>query len=90
VSKGYIVVNYKPSFIRQIKNLETDLVDEIIEKIELFKNPKNYSSLKVHKLHGKLKNTWSFSVDYKNRIVFMYKSKNEAVFLAFGDHCVYA
>ena len=87
--KKHISVTFKPSFVRQIKNLELELVDELIEKIELFKNPENHSSLKVHKLHGKLKHRWSFSVDYKNRIVFTYESKDEAVLLAFGDHDIY-
>jgi len=69
--------------------LEKSLIDEVFDKIDLFKNPANHSALKVHKLQGKLKDRWSFSVNYKIRIVFKYESKNEAVFSAIGDHDVY-
>lgn len=61
---------YKPTFIRQFNKLEELLQDEIIEKIELFKDKKNHKQLKVHKLTGKLKDFYSFSVNYSYRIVF--------------------
>jgi addiction module RelE/StbE family toxin len=81
---------YKPSFVRQLKSLETELIDEAFEKIELFKNEKNHRSLKVHKLHGRLAGRWSFSVNYKYRIVFIYQSKTEVVVLTIGDHTIYS
>jgi hypothetical protein len=46
-----IEVNYKPTFIKAFDDLENDLQNEIIEKTELLKEPKNHSQLKVHKLH---------------------------------------
>ena len=82
-------VRFKPSFVRAVKHLEKDLYEEVLEKIELFKNETNCESLKVHKLHGPLSDRWSFSVNYKTRIVFQYESKSIAVFLAIGDHDVY-
>lgn len=84
-----IEISFKPSFVRQVKLLEEDLFEEVIEKIEFFKYKKNHSSLKVHKLHGKLSGCWSFSVNYKIRVVFQYLSKTEIVLLAVGDHDVY-
>ncbi|MDE2116888.1 MAG: type II toxin-antitoxin system mRNA interferase toxin, RelE/StbE family [Patescibacteria group bacterium] len=86
-----IEVGYKPSFIKQLNKLEKGLVDEAIEKIELFKDPKNHALLKVHKLHGKLSGLLSFSVDFKMRIVFEYvtKKKDEAVLLVIDDHDAY-
>lgn len=82
-------VYYKPSFVRALNKLPRDLQEEVIEKIELFKVAKNHKHLKVHKLKGKLKDRYSFSVNYKYRIVFLYISKAEAVLLAVGDHDVY-
>ena len=84
-----IQVSFKASFVKQFNKLDHVLAEEIIEKIALFKNLDNHTKLKVHKLHGKLKTIWSFSVNYKIRIVFIYESKNEVVFLAIGDHDVY-
>ena len=82
-------VYFKPTFIRKLKQLETALRGEAMEKIELFKDEKNHKQLKVHKLKGVLSGRYSFSVNYKTRIVFSYLSKNEAVLLAVGDHEVY-
>ena len=82
-------VYFKPTFIRKLKSLEAALQDEIMEKIELFKDEKNHKQLKVHKLQGVLSGRYSFSVNYKTRIVFLYISKNEVVLLAVGDHEVY-
>jgi len=80
---------YLPSFIRQFKTLEKDLQEEAFEKIELFRNADNHKFLRVHKLKGRLAGRYSFSVNYKTRIVFSYISKDEAAFLDIGDHDVY-
>lgn len=84
-----IRVAYKATFIRQFDNLDVSLQEEVLEKIEQFKNPVNHLQLKVHKLHGQLKDFYSFSVNYRFRIVFEYLSSNEMVLLAVGDHEVY-
>ena len=82
-------IAYTPSFYRQFQTLETQLQEETIEKISLFKTPANHKWLKVHKLKGPLSGRHSFSINYKFRIVFSYLSKNSAVFLAIGDHDIY-
>ena len=80
---------YLPSFVRQFNKLEPELQEEVLEKIRLLKKKQNHKQLKIHKLHGRLKDRYSFSVNYKFRIVFTRLSKNEAVLLAVGDHGVY-
>ncbi len=80
---------YKPSFIKTFDRLEKSLQQEVLEKIELFRDIKNHQQLKVHKLHGELKDRFSFSVNYKFRIVFSYISKNEIRLLTLGDHDIY-
>lgn len=84
-----IQISFKPSFIRQMNKLEKSLVDEVFYKIDILKNSKDMASLKIHKLHGQMKDLWSFSVNYKIRIVFKYESKKEIVLLAIGDHEIY-
>ena len=81
-------VSYSPSFVRQCGALPADLQEEILEKIELFKKG-NHKFLKVHKLRGRLSRRYSFSVNFKYRILFTYISKQEACFLVVGDHAVY-
>ena len=80
---------YIPVFIRQIAKLEAGFQEEMMDKIQLLKDVKNHHYLKVHKLHGRLANRYSFSVNYKTHIVFTYISKQEIALLAIGDHTVY-
>lgn len=80
---------YSPFFIRKLNRMGNDLQEEVIQKIGLFKDRKNHIILKVHKLHGKFSDRFSFSVNYKFRIAFRYVSKNEVLFLDIGDHDIY-
>ena len=82
-------IAFIPAFIKKFNRLEISLQNEILDKTELFKGKKNHKVLRVHKLHGDMKNNYAFSVNYKYRIIFAYLSKDEAVFLAIGDHDIY-
>ncbi|MFA6076674.1 MAG: hypothetical protein WC735_01200 [Candidatus Paceibacterota bacterium] len=82
-------VAYTPAFIKQFNTLSKELQEEVLAKIELFKDRNNHKMLKVHKLHGKHSSKYSFSIDYKNRIVFMYLTKQEIICLFIGDHDIY-
>ncbi len=82
---------YTPTFVRMFKTLPLALQEEIIEQIERFKDSGNHRALKVHKLSGRLAGRYSFSVNYKTRIVFTYRKTQprSALLLAVGDHDVY-
>ena len=80
---------YSPKFAKKLNLFDLDLQEEVIEKIELFKDIKNHERLKVHKIHGRLKGKYGFSINYKIRIVFKYLSKQEALFLVIGGHDLY-
>jgi mRNA-degrading endonuclease YafQ of YafQ-DinJ toxin-antitoxin module len=82
-------ISYKATFIRQFNKLDKDLQEEVFEKIDFFKDKNNHTILKVHKLHGKLKDCYSFYVNYKIRIVFIWATENEATLLAIGSHDIY-
>ena len=80
---------YIPKFLRQLGTLDVELQKEALEKIELLKDPKNHKQLKVHKLKGPLAGRYSFSVNYRTRILFMYKNPKAVILLVIGDHEVY-
>jgi mRNA-degrading endonuclease YafQ of YafQ-DinJ toxin-antitoxin module len=83
-------IEYAPEFVRTWKRLPNDSQDEIIERIELFKYIRNHPLLKVHKLKGKMKDRYVFSINFHDRIVFRYtKDKKTAYLLDIGDHTVY-
>ena len=80
---------YAPHFTRKFKRLPEKLQEETLTKIEAFKDVKNHGALKVHKLRGHFTGCFSFSVNYKFRIVFEYVSKDEVALLSIGDHKIY-
>lgn len=84
-----MIIRYKPSFVREFKKLSVELQEEVLERIDLFKDAENHQKLKMHKLKGRLADVYSFSVTYSHRIVFSFESKEVAVFLAIGTHEVY-
>ena len=66
------------------------LLKEAAEKQEKIfrKNPFD-PGLKTHKLTGKLKAFWAFSIDHKYRIIFEFAKTNEVWFLSVGSHQIY-
>ena len=83
-------VAFTPQFRRQFRKLPKKLQEEILEKIDLFSDISSHESLHVHKLKGKIEGRWSFSVNYRYRIVFTWETQNKsAILLAVGDHAVY-
>lgn len=76
-------------FSRQFWKLEPSLKEEVIEKLELLKDPINHQALKVHKLTGRLSEKYSFSVNYKIRVIFSYPIPSEILLLFVGSHDLY-
>ena len=77
-------IAYTATFLKLLHRLESDLQSEVIDKIDLFKDKKNYKNLNVHKLHGKFGGRHSFYVNYKIRVVFKYIAKEEVILLLVG------
>jgi addiction module RelE/StbE family toxin len=83
-------IAYAPQFRRQFRKLPKKLQEEVFEKIELFSDLNQHKLLHVHKLSGKMVGRWSFSVNYRYRIVFMWEKQNKsAILLVIGDHLIY-
>ena len=78
--------SFKKSFKKRIK--ATKLEQEFWNRLELFiDNPFN-TQLKTHKLSGKLKGLYSFSIEYDLRVVFYFTKDNPAksVLVDIGNH----
>ncbi len=84
-----LTVSITPQFKRMFKKLESNLKEEAFDKIVQFKDPENHKKLKIHKLKGVHKNRYSFSVNYRIRIVFAYTNKHSVILTAIGSHDVY-
>ena len=81
-------IYYAPAFIRHFKNLPRDAQKEVSAKEKLFRKNLFDPLLKTHKLTGKLKGYYSFSVTYHYRILFAIE-KRAIVFIDIGTHSIY-
>ena len=61
------------------------------DKEKIFKTNPFGVQLETHRLHGKYKNYWAFSVDSDYRIMlqFLDAAKTKAVFINIGTHSIY-
>ncbi len=67
-----------------IKLHDAKLFKKIQKQLELFiQNPRHHS-LRIHKLEGKLKNTWSLSISMGLRLLYIEDS--EYYFFDIGTH----
>jgi len=76
---------FKRAFKKRIKGNE-DVEERFWQKLERFSGNPYDPSLKTHKLSGKLKEFWSFSVDYDARVLFYFTDDGKAVFVDIGSH----
>jgi len=77
--------SFKKAFKKKIRN-NIGLEEKFWNKIEIFQNDPYDPVLKTHKLSGKLKDLWSFRLDYDIRVIFFFSDNNEALFIDIGAH----
>lgn len=82
-------IYYSSKFAKEYKRLSKK-VKLLAEKKEVIfrKNPFE-ARLKTHRLSGKLKDYYSFSIDYQTRIIFEIRDKNTVWFHSVGIHEIY-
>lgn len=80
---------YNPSFKKSAGNFSQRERKKISEKINLFLTNPYSPSLKTHKLSGKLKDYWSFSITYQLRILFRFNNESIVEFIDIGGHEIY-
>ncbi|PIX88075.1 MAG: type II toxin-antitoxin system mRNA interferase toxin, RelE/StbE family [Candidatus Nealsonbacteria bacterium CG_4_10_14_3_um_filter_36_16] len=81
-------IYYHPQFRKSFLRLPKDIQSKAKEKVKIFKENPFYPSLKTHKLHGKLKEQWSFLVKGQYRILFIFDN-SDVTFLDIGPHDIY-
>ena len=85
-------ISFSPKCLRQlqkVKKVDIQLFTKIQKKLVLFEHNPDHPSLRLYKLSGGQKDSWSVSIDMSNRLLFYYKldnNKTEVVFFSFGTH----
>ncbi len=82
-------IYYSSKFAREYKKLPSKLKNLAEEKELIFRKDPFSKKLDVHKLGGRLRGYWAFSIDNKYRIIFEFAKKNTAWFHSVGDHSIY-
>lgn len=84
-----IEVAFSSSFKRAFKKRVADSPDRakhFWERLEVFKNDPFDPTLRTHRLSGKLKHLWSFSIEYDLRVLFQFVEDQRTVFIDIGTH----
>jgi mRNA-degrading endonuclease YafQ of YafQ-DinJ toxin-antitoxin module len=78
--------SFKKVFNKRIKS--TDIETEFWRRLDLFILDPFEAKLKTHKLSGKLKDLWSFSIGNDFRVVFYFTTDKprKAIFVDIGTH----
>lgn len=82
-------VLFRSSFERSLKKVlkkRPHLEPVIEERIQDFIDHPFNPSLRTHKLHGDLKDLWSFTVASDLRIIFYFNQARDAVLVDIGSH----
>ena len=84
-----IEIGFSTSFKRAYKKLlkiNPEIENLFWERLNLFIENHYDKQLKTHKLSGKLKNLWSFSINFSIRIIFYYESEDKITLIDIGSH----
>lgn len=78
--------SFKKAYRKRVK--ATDAESLFWQKLDLFISDPFESKLKTHRLSGKLKDLWSFSLDYNLRVIFYFTKdkQKKAVLIDIGTH----
>lgn len=82
-------IEYSNKFLKSSKKLPERIITKAEEKELIFRQSPFDPRLKTHKLSGKDKDCWAFSVTDVYRIKFVFLANEEVLFLDTGTHNIY-
>lgn len=82
-------IDYSPEFRRLFKRLPKEIKLIAIQREKIFRDNMHEPSLKTHKLGGKLKGKFAFSISYSFRIIFSVERDDTIRFHLIGTHDIY-
>jgi len=84
-----MVIRATSKFKKSYKNLPKNVKDKAQEKEKIFRIDPFNSQLDTHKLHGKYKDYWAFTIVGQYRIMFSFTEKDVVDFINIGTHEIY-
>ena len=80
---------YSSHFVRSARKLPPEVREELYKREALFRADCFDHFLKTHKLHGRQKDHWSFSITQAYRVLFIFVDEHAVEFQDVGDHSIY-
>ena len=84
-----VEIEYSPKFARMYAKLPRRTKNAAEEKEKIFRKDPFDPQLKTHKLAGRMRGYWAFSVDYRYRILFSFEGEGLVRFHTVGTHDIY-
>jgi len=82
-------IYYSSKFSKSLAEMPPFVKKAFLKREALFLTNAFHSSLDTHKLHGKYRDYWAFTVIGQHRIMFSFKDGNEVNFINIGTHAIY-
>jgi addiction module RelE/StbE family toxin len=80
-------VKLSSRFKKSFRKLHPRIQEKAVGKMRIFEESKSFDSrLEIHKLHGKQKDEWAYSIDRSYRISFIFLNENNVLYLNVGTH----
>ena len=80
---------YTSKFERHYRKLPDKIKNTAKRREKVFRSDPFSKTLETHKLSGKFRDFWAFSVDHRYRIIFEFGTGDIIYFHAVGDHNIY-
>lgn len=87
-ANGIKIIN-TARFLKSLRRLPKSVREKVEERDHVFRKNPFDPTLNTHKLHGRLKKFWAYSVDYSYRVIFIFRDGNEAIYYEVGPHNIY-
>ena len=71
--------------LQAVGRKDKPLFVKIQKQLRLFQTDSRHNSLRLHKLKGELKNTWSISIDRNHRLLYT-EDEQSVYFFEMGTH----
>ena len=76
-------------FKKSFEKLPQQIKEKAEIKDKIFREDPFNPILGTHKLKGRLKNYWSYSVDENYRLLFRFLDKDKVIYFNIGTHEIY-
>ena len=78
-----------PRFEKELDHLSQHIQELARKKDKTFRKDAFYPALETHKLSGRLKNDWAYSINREYRVHFYFIDDHSVMYLNIGTHEIY-